>query len=287
MIKVFAQTDAGKVRSGNEDNFLVGIHTSTFADNLLGILPFDIFTAPLILMVSDGMGGAAAGEVASQIAVETVGRSMNPHVLNTAEALVEQMVEALRSANRAITKRSRQFPEMTGMGATATAAVLYQQHAFLGQIGDSRAYLIRGDQIVQLTKDQSLVNQLVEAGRISEEEARVHPRKNIILQALGSQEALHVATAKLEICRGDYLLLCSDGLSGMLSDDDLLAVIRRNDEVDAACRELVKLANQNGGIDNITVVLAEMSDDNLPEPLPNSQLELEILTDFSNPHLLG
>lgn len=256
MMRVFAKTDVGKVRQTNEDNFLVGDFTSCNSAQMPSIREYDTGSQGLVLMVSDGMGGAAAGEIASALAVQTVADKMRFSAPPTRDQFVEQLKNGLHEANQVIVDYALAHPHTYGMGATATAAGVLNNEVAIGQVGDSRAYLIRESSIQLLTRDQSYVNQLVEAGKITEEEAEIHPRRNIILQALGNQSELEVVVTELTLRPGDRLLLCSDGLTGMVKKEEIHAVVMSLG-LPQACQTLIDLANLNGGHDNITVVLAE------------------------------
>ena len=257
MINVIAQTDVGRVRSGNEDNFLVIDIISDTQKKLPDVLQYPASDQNLVLMVSDGMGGAAAGEIASMLAVQTVKEVLSHSNATDRKDFADQLESALQTANQIITQYAEKHPRTYGMGATATVAGILQNNVIIGQVGDSRAYLIHKNAIEQLTRDQSYVNQLVEAGKITEEEAEVHPRRNIILQALGNQELLDVALTNATLWDGDFLLLCSDGLTGMVKKEEILEVIQASPDVKEACQSLVNLANERGGQDNITVILAQ------------------------------
>ena len=281
MISIFAQTDRGRVRRGNEDSFLVLDTTSERLDRLAAVATADPYDRMVPLMVSDGMGGAAAGEVASTLAVRTAMDELDGTALPGDAELVDLISASLQKANDVIAEEARRNPSMQGMGATATLAAVVRDQVFLGQVGDSRAYLIRNGAIHQLTRDQSFVNQLVEAGKITEEEAEVHPRRNIILQALGNQSDLRVAVSSLPARKGDHLLLCSDGLTGMLRKEEIAAVIAEGTDLPEACRRLVAMANQRGGADNITIVLARFDDERFAGPGPDEDLQLAEVTPFS------
>src|ERR671916_3285429 len=217
------------------------------------------------------MGGALAGDVASRMAVDTV-REM---LLGAEEEdgdgpcdpdapLVECLRNATDYANFAIHRRSQEDPQCSGMGATLTAAALDGDGLSLVQVGDSRGYIIRGRQIKLATKDQSLVQQLVDVGQISEQEAETHMFRNVILQALGAQAELSPVTGRVRVFRDDLLLLCSDGLSGKLRAEDMLNIVADADgDLSRACAELVAEANHRGGEDNITVILARFTGDDL------------------------
>ncbi len=279
MITVFAQTDIGKVRQGNEDHFLVGNLTSEHVEALPHPREFPLDKGGFALMVSDGMGGAAAGEVASALAVKTVKDYLESAPNKT--PFSQRLCEALLAANHTIIENARHQPALQGMGATATLAGILGGQAFIAQIGDSRAYLLRRGRIWQLTRDQSFVNQLVEAGRITEEEAEVHPRRNIILQALGAEERLKVALSAVKLCREDYLLLCTDGLSGVIKRQELAQIVFSAPDPAAACQELIHEANRRGGPDNITVVLAAFRGREFSPPPEQEDPVIEVISEFS------
>lgn len=285
MIKVFAQTDVGRVRKGNEDSFLVVDTTSETSEELSEIREFSPKNNSVTLMVSDGMGGAAAGEVASNLAVSTAMEEMQFNAAPSDKEYIDTMLRALNRSNQVISDYAREHPEMRGMGATATLAGILRNRIFIGQIGDSRAYLIRKNQIKQVTKDQSWVNQLVESGKLTPEEAETHPRRNVILQALGNQPDLKVAVTALEAFRGDYLLLCSDGLSGLVKKEEMLKIVQQASDLKSACRDLVALANQRGGHDNVTIVLANLNDRKLNNAPGSGDIQVKTLSDFSKPAL--
>jgi PPM family protein phosphatase len=281
-VELFAKTHVGRVRSGNEDNFLVlNLSTSKAWTGSDGDTPpeelrrFEVGDKGLVLVVSDGMGGALAGDVASRMAVETV-RDMltgaedddDDESAGGPEApLVECLKNATDYANFAIHRKSQEDPRCSGMGATLTAAAITSDGLSLLQVGDSRGYVLRGDHIKLATKDQSLVQQLVDVGQISEEEAETHMFRNVILQALGAQPDLAPVTGRVRVYRGDILLLCSDGLSGKLRGDDIWHIVTSsNGDLARACEALVDEANERGGEDNITVVLARLTGDDLPSP---------------------
>jgi serine/threonine protein phosphatase PrpC len=280
IIELYAKSDVGRVRRGNEDNFLLlDLTTET---NLTGsdstetpqeMRRFELGQKGLVLVVSDGMGGALAGDVASRMAVESVREMLvgdnqeEPVEVDEDTPLIEILRNATVYANLAIHHRSQEDSRCAGMGATFTGAAIKDGVLDLVQVGDSRAYVIRGKQIRLATKDQSLVQQLVDVGQISEEEAETHMFRNVILQALGAQSDVTPVTCRLHLKRGDLLLLCSDGLSGKLRAEDIQRIMAEaKGDLAAACEALVDEANNRGGEDNITVVLARFTGDDLPEP---------------------
>lgn len=287
IVELHAKSDVGRVRRGNEDNFLVlDLSTeqtwigSDLKESVSELARFQLGSRGLVLVVSDGMGGALAGDVASRMAVDSV-REM----LMGADAdggcdddasLVDCLKNATVYANLAIHLRSQEDARCAGMGATFTGAAVKDGHLDLVQVGDSRAYIIRKDQIRLATKDQSLVQQLVDVGQISEAEAETHMFRNVILQALGAQSEVTPATGRLRLRRGDMLLLCSDGLSGKLRAEDIQQIVSNsNGDLGLACDALIDEANNRGGEDNITVVLARFVGDDLEEPA-NDRITIEL-----------
>ncbi|HEX8117325.1 MAG TPA: protein phosphatase 2C domain-containing protein, partial [Pyrinomonadaceae bacterium] len=253
-VELYAKTNVGRVRAGNEDNFLVldlsGQSAWTGSDGEAvpdGLERFEVGPKGVVLVVSDGMGGALAGDVASRMAVETVRDTLldaydddGDEVGDDDAPLVECLKNATDVANFSIHTRSQQDPHCSGMGATLTAAAVTSDGLGLLQVGDSRGYVIRGGQIKLATKDQSLVQQLVDVGQISEQEAETHMFRNVILQALGAQPELQPVTGRVRACRGDVLLLCSDGLSGKLRGEDMLRIVQEsNGDLKRACEALV------------------------------------------------
>ncbi len=278
IVELHAKSDVGRVRRGNEDNFLVldlsSQKTWTGSDGIdppIELTKLDLGEEGLVLVVSDGMGGALAGDVASRMAVDSVREIL---VASNSEdgcdpdlPLVDCLKNATVYANREIHLKSQEDSRCAGMGATFTGAAVKGDILDLVQVGDSRGYIIRKDQIRLATKDQSLVQQLVDVGQISEAEAETHMFRNVILQALGAQHEVTPVTGKIRLRRGDTLLLCSDGLSGKLRSEDIQNIISNSPDLGTACNELVAEANNRGGEDNITVILARFSGDDLEEPI--------------------
>jgi len=184
----------------------------------------------------------------------------------TEQRFAYRLREAVEIANARIYEYARAHPENRGMGTTTTAAGCFDGSLFLTQIGDSRGYLIRLGRIVQITKDQSLMQRLVDAGELTDEEAAVSERRNIILQALGPDPTVKVDLTRQELRRGDVLVMCSDGLSGLVKSDDMLRIVTGATDLVGACKELIDLANERGGPDNITCIVARFGGDGLPQP---------------------
>lgn len=254
-LRAFGLTDVGLVRAANEDSFAMAELSGaerwkggTFAD-------WSTTKGGVLLLVSDGMGGANAGEVASALTVEAVLGGM----LHAARekpvdgAALRRVVEVASEKVHQASKR----PDRRGMGATLTAVLVTGPTAYVAQIGDSRAYLLRDGRIGQITHDQSYVQMLVDAGMMTPEEAEASPRKNIILQVMG-QEVVRVALGRITLEAGDRILLCSDGLTNVLDDGILNAVARPPGDLTRAVAGLVSLTKEGGAPDNVTVILAEV-----------------------------
>jgi protein phosphatase len=275
IVRVFARTDVGRTREHNEDAFLVADLRSAeplaFDDRDAPAQPEEIRVggSAALFMVADGLGGAAAGEVASHMAVHTVFdalRSRLPAATEEATSFAAALRDATLAANDAIHRHAQRHRELHGMGTTVTAAALLGDTLFVAQVGDSRAYLVRDGAAQQITKDQSLMQKLVEAGEITPEQAELSARRNIILQALGPEANVKIDLTHQQVRRGDLLVLCSDGLSGQVRGDEIGQLAATIPELDRLCRELVSLANERGGPDNITVVAARFDGDALPPP---------------------
>jgi PPM family protein phosphatase len=227
-------TDVGRQRQSNEDSF---------------------FESPPVFAVADGMGGARAGEVASRMAVEAFGERGESGSDPEAE-----LVSIARTANRRIYELARSDEAYRGMGTTLTAVVVGGREVTVGHVGDSRLYRLRDGELERLTTDHSLVEELVKGGRIAPEEAETHPQKSIITRALGVEPDVEVDTLTCTARDGDVYLICSDGLTGMLSESEVADVLRSRGSLEEAARHLIDAANQAGGRDNITVVLFRVSD---------------------------
>ncbi len=292
IVEAHATSHVGRIRPENEDNFLLlDLSNSDFwtSEQDEGALiveshRFEVDDHGVVMAVSDGMGGALAGEVASQMAVETVSstllsddpeKTISPDSFG--DSLVGKLYEATVFANHRIHQKGRE-PEFQGMGATFTGVGVTPDGVDIVQIGDSRTYLIRNAKIYQITKDQSLVQQLIDSGQITEEEADTHSLRNVILQALGAQNEIFPVAAKLSPHRDDILLLCSDGLSNKVDAIEMQKIILEHlDNLKMAAVELVKRANDNGGEDNITLILAKISGSTLPEA-GDEEIKLEVIS---------
>jgi PPM family protein phosphatase len=251
-VSVFARTDTGIQRAGNEDAFLVADLTTGNVGLGAKMSTHKIGERGSLMVVSDGMGGAVAGEIASSMAVKIIRDTM---MKPWSENIRGQLKYATETANERIWEYAKEHRKLTGMGATLTAVLIHETSAYIAQVGDSRAYLIRGDQEKQLTKDQSLVQMLLDSGAIKAEEAS-SVAQNVIMQALGTSPSVEVAMTSVELCGDDLVLVCTDGLSNKVTPKEMGDALRHSDSLNAACRRLVELANERGGEDNITVIAA-------------------------------
>jgi protein phosphatase len=257
-LHVFGRTDVGQIREHNEDNFLIADLTRHSRSLLEADRTQAVGPRGNVLGVCDGMGGAAAGEVASQLAVDIIYDVLCAEPPpETNDDLAHRLVHAVEEAGIRIFNEARADRSRRGMGTTATIATLMDSQLFLAQVGDSRAYILRNGQLVQVTRDQSLVTQLIEAGQLTEEEAETFEHNNIILQALGTADSVQVDLTYVDLRRGDRLMLCSDGLSGMIRSDEIRQTLLTFADPLQACRELTDRANAAGGHDNITVIVAD------------------------------
>jgi serine/threonine protein phosphatase PrpC len=232
-------SDTGRRRRRNEDNYVV---------------------APPLFAVADGMGGAQAGEVASQLAASALeaGHSGGLDGTKRIDALIQE-------ANRRIFDRASTDPSASGMGTTMTVALVEGMTVAIGHVGDSRAYLVRGEQMEQLTEDHSLVNELLKSGKLSEEEAQIHPQRSVITRAVGTDPDVDVDGFTIEAEEDDVFLICSDGLSDMVEDETILELLHTNrEDLEKAVKALVAAANRGGGEDNITAVAFRISSEAAP-----------------------
>src|SRR3954468_10839103 len=268
-VSVFGKTDLGRNREHNEDTFLVADLSTGNASLQPEVRNHEIGPRGSLFIVADGMGGAAAGELASAMAADLIYRHMATARANdpadTAERFAYRMKEAVELANGQIYSYAREHPEVRGMGTTVTAAGVFGSDLYLTQIGDSRAYLVRGTEAIQLTKDQSLMQRLVDAGELTEVEAEQSERRNIILQALGPDPRVKVDLTHQPVRRGDTLILCSDGLSGLVRREEFADLAQQHRDPQALCAALIDLANERGGPDNITVITARFEGEGLAE----------------------
>jgi serine/threonine protein phosphatase PrpC len=267
IVHVFGKTDVGRTRDHNEDSFVVADLTTGNATLKPEVRTHRPGERGSLFMVADGMGGAAAGEIASAMATEVVLQELAARWRSAPDTDTETFARALKIATEAANARIHRYaadhPENRGMGTTATIAGFLGDTLYLAQVGDSRAYLVRHGVAQQITKDQSLMQKLVEAGELTAEEAEVSERRNIILQALGPESVVKVDLTHQQVRRGDVLVLCSDGLSGQIRPTDIARIVTEDPDLVNACKAMIDLANENGGPDNITVIVARFDGEGL------------------------
>lgn len=237
MINFAAISDKGKSRKDNEDFFL---------------------TQRDLFIVADGMGGHKAGDVASKLAVTTINKLYRSLRSKADKNLAIE--HFFKEANRAVTERAARVSAEHGMGTTLTLMLVEDKKAYFGHIGDSRAYLLRDRELQQLTSDHSLVADMVQEGHITEEEAREHPYRNVITKALGSEESINPDIFSIKTQNNDLILICSDGLTAMVSDEEIESVLNSGVILKDICSTLIKKANDKGGIDNITAVIVNFDE---------------------------
>ena len=243
--KIGMLTDVGQVRTVDEDSILA-------ADLSFGV---NSDTSKfLLLAVADGMGGHAKGEEASKIALNAIAGAVIPDLLNNTP-FTKILEKGIQNANQDILDYTAENPEASGMGTTSVCAVVKDNQIHLANVGDSRAYRVSDDEICRVTKDHSYVQALIDEDEITEEQAREHPRKNEITRAVGIMPSIEVDTMKLTLDSDESLLLCCDGVIAHLSDDDIHKIIRDSPDPQTACQEIVDMANERGGSDNISLII--------------------------------
>ena len=238
-MKTFSKTDIGMVREVNQDYVFT---TETPIGNL-----------PNLLVVADGMGGHRAGEYASRLAVEILKQELSEGMQGDPEAM---MKSAITDANEGVLEAARQDANLSGMGTTLVVATVIEKTLFFANVGDSRLYLLNDD-IKQLSKDHSLVQEMVRLGGINQEEAKYHPDKNIITRAIGAKEEVEIDFYEYRLKKGDVILMCTDGLSNMVEDEEILHIVKSSRDVVEAVEQLIERAKENGGNDNIGVIVAQ------------------------------
>ena len=242
-MKAFALTDVGQRRKINQDCVYASVEP--------------VGNLPNLFIVADGMGGHKAGDFASRFAVNAVRESIGASQETNPIKLIRDAIEL---ANRGILQESSEHEEMRGMGTTIVVTTIIDRYAYTANVGDSRLYLL-GDSLKQITKDHSLVEEMVRLGEITEAEARNHPDKNIITRAVGATPNVDIDFFDYKVEPGGMILMCSDGLSNMVEDEDIRRILRRTISIEDKARVLVETANENGGKDNIAVILVEPDSD--------------------------
>lgn len=241
-MEVYFQSDIGKRRKSNQD------YTATFTNQ----------KNQLLALLADGMGGHQAGDIASRQAVEEIGIAWEATTIDDSEKAVQWFLQHIQQANQRIFEKGQSQPTLSGMGTTLEVVTLLDNHLALAHVGDSRIYLFREQRLIALTEDHSLVNALLKSGEITQEMAQNHPRKNIITRSLGMPGSLEVDVAIHKIEDHDQLLLCSDGLTNMVSEPKIAQILLEAASLQDASQRLIEEANAKGGLDNITVLLIDV-----------------------------
>ena len=240
-MKTYSITDVGMVRKVNQDYVFC-------YENPVGNLPN-------LFVVADGMGGHQAGDYASRCCVENIATSVKN---GKAKSPISVMEEAINEANLSVFRQAESNPDLYGMGTTLVATTIVGKEMYIANIGDSRAYIIHKDQIKQITEEHSWVQEMIRNGQLESKEARSHKNKNVITRAIGTSAMVQADYFELTVTEGDILLMCTDGLTNMLEDEDILDIIQEKDTVEAMGKELIRAANANGGKDNIGIVLVQI-----------------------------
>ncbi len=242
-MKFSARSDCGRVREKNEDSFLVLFEQCN--------IRYPVF------LVADGMGGHNGGEIASSMLTEYIKNKIldNPERLQAQDERESFIKEIIHDANKIIFLKSKEETDLSGMGTTITMAVLLDSEVLFAHAGDSRAYIIRESEIIKVTEDHSYVQELVNSGQISSEEAEIHPKRNMITRAIGTEDDIEIDFYLHSIQSGDYIVLCSDGLTNMVEQNEIIDILHRQCSVENKVTELINLANDRGGTDNITVIV--------------------------------
>jgi protein phosphatase len=262
LAEIFGSSNVGLIRHDNQDSFMIAnLETGDIATMIAPAL-VSVHTAPFILIVADGVGGAASGALASSIATETILSELHRwwHKVpkRTPESIEAALKRGIDLANKAINQKANSSPEHHGMGTTTTLALVLDGIAYIAQVGDSRAYMVRKGGAKQLTKDQSFVQRLIDAGRMTQKEAAQSEHRNIILQALGPEEKVVTDLYRVKLENDDFLVLCSDGLSNQVSAEDIGRITRGAGRPEEICEALIEEAMHTGAPDNVTVIAARL-----------------------------
>jgi serine/threonine protein phosphatase PrpC len=265
------RSDPGKTRKENEDSFVIFSFDFVYESRRKNIT---------LLVIADGMGGHKSGEKASELGVGGITEAIinrilaRDHIILTGEDIKNSIQTAAREVNVSLFNLGERNSQLKGMGTTLTLALVMGNAAYIGHVGDSRAYIVSKDEMRQITRDHSLVQEMVDRGELTPEEARTHPRKNIITRAIGVYKDIDVDVYEEYIFGDDYLLLCCDGLTDMVTDQEIYTVVMSNDDPQQICDILIQKANEKGGRDNISVIVAQF--DELPLREEDEEEETEI-----------
>lgn len=256
-LAVCGATNVGVLRTENQDTFVIADLRSGDLTNPCRRTELPLSARGILLLVCDGMGGAAAGDLAARIAAEAMKQQLIGAGPTVAEHPDESLKSAVVEANGAILAEAKAHPAARGMGTTCTAAIVLPDRLSVAQVGDSRAYLLRDGRLQRLTRDQTMADQLVDAGELRPEQIATYPYRHILVQAVGTQSTIEAITSEARLQRGDRILLCSDGLHGPVSDDEIARILGAPTDINRVANGLIQAALAAGGPDNVTVVVAD------------------------------
>jgi PPM family protein phosphatase len=255
-LAICGATDIGARRADNQDTYVIADLRSGDLSNPCSRTEIPLSQQGILLLVCDGMGGAAAGDLAARIAADAIKQQLVGAGSAVTEAPAESLESAVSDANGAVLAEAKAHPATRGMGTTCTAAIVLPDRLFVAQVGDSRAYLLRDGRLRRLTRDQTMADQLVEAGALRPEDVSTYPYRHVLLQAVGTHATIEPARSEVSLRRGDRILLCSDGLHGPVSDEEIAQILGAGD-INYVTEELIKAALTAGGPDNVTVIVAD------------------------------
>ena len=256
-LAICGATDIGASRSSNQDTFVIADLRSGDLSNPCARTDIPLSRQGILLLVCDGMGGAAAGDLAARIAADSIKHQLvgaGPAVVNHPDQSLEN---AVRGANGDVLAEANAHPEVRGMGTTCTAAIVRPDELFIAQVGDSRAYLSRDGHLQLLTRDQTMADQMVEIGALRPEDVSTYVHRNVLLQAVGTQSTIEPIISEVRLRRGDRILVCSDGLHGSVADREIAGILGHTPDINACTRALIEAALAAGSPDNVTVVVAD------------------------------
>jgi len=256
-LAICGATDVGAMRADNQDTFVIADLRSGDLSNPCSRTEIPLSKRGILLLVCDGMGGAAAGDLAARIAAEAVKQQLVGAGSAVAEHPNESLKRAVCGANGAVLAEAKAHPEARGMGTTCTAAIVLPDRLFVAQVGDSRAYLLRDGRLQPLTRDQTMADQLLEIGALRPDEVHTYRYRHVLLQAVGTRSTIEPITSEVRLRRGDRILLCSDGLHGPVPDQAIARILGAAADINSVAHDLIQAALAAGGPDNVTVVVAD------------------------------
>jgi PPM family protein phosphatase len=256
-LAICGATDVGAKRAENQDTYVIADLRSGDLSNPCNLTEIPLSKQGILLLVCDGMGGAAAGDLAARIAAEAVKQQLVGAGSAVTKSPGESLKSAVSGANGAVLAEAKVHPATRGMGTTCTAAIVLPDRLFVAQVGDSRAYLLRDGNLQRLTRDQTMADQLVEAGALRPEDVATYPYRHVLVQAVGTRSTIEPIRSEVRLRRGDRILLCSDGLHGPVPDHEIARILGAAADINHVAQELIQAALKAGGPDNVTVIVAD------------------------------